>query len=113
MMQHRMMKSDRAKHVDLGGTSLLFKVRQWIKFEEELNPRFGDEVARLAHGEKLFSYIPELRGFEKFSQGRRVEELSDITPVSAVSARKRITWLLQRLRRSLSRGSPADSQKTA
>jgi len=50
-------KSDRARHIDLGGTSLLFKVRQWIKFEEELNPRFGDEVARLAHGEKLFSCI--------------------------------------------------------
>jgi hypothetical protein len=46
-------KADGAKHIDLGGTSLLFKVRQWLKFEEELNPRFGDEVAHLAHGEKV------------------------------------------------------------
>ena len=50
-------KSERTRHVDLGGTSLLFKVQQWIKFEEELNPQFGDEAARLAHGEKLFSCI--------------------------------------------------------
>ncbi len=27
-----------------------------------------------------YMVIPELRGFEKFSQGRRVEELTDITP---------------------------------
>jgi F420-non-reducing hydrogenase large subunit len=33
-------------------------------------------------GEVVNAYmvIPELRGFEKFSQGRRVEELTDITP---------------------------------
>jgi len=33
-------------------------------------------------GEVLNAYmvIPELRGFEKFAQGRRVEELTDITP---------------------------------
>ena len=50
-------KSGRARHIDLGGTLLVYKERQWIKFEEELNPDFGDDVAHLAHGEKLFSCI--------------------------------------------------------
>src|SRR5271157_192802 len=30
--------------------------------------------------ENAYMVIPELRGFEKFAQGRRVEELTDITP---------------------------------
>jgi quinone-modifying oxidoreductase subunit QmoC len=39
------------------GASLVYKVRRWIKYEEELNQHFGDDVAHLAHGEKLFSCI--------------------------------------------------------
>ncbi len=49
-------KSHQTKHID-PGTAFVYQVRQWIKFEEELNPRLGDEVARLAHGEKFWSCI--------------------------------------------------------
>src|SRR5208283_569813 len=38
---------------------------------------FLDDQGEVA---SAYMVIPELRGFEKFSQGRRVEELTDITP---------------------------------
>ncbi len=50
-------RMDNAKHTEIGGTRLVYKVRQWIKFQSELNPKFGDEVARLAHGEKFRTCI--------------------------------------------------------
>lgn len=50
-------RREQAKHVPLGGTALVYKVRQWIKFQSELNPKFGDEVAHLAHGEKFWTCI--------------------------------------------------------
>src|SRR5271157_1038436 len=37
--------------------SLLYEVRKFIKYESELNPEFGQDVARKAHGENLFSCI--------------------------------------------------------
>jgi heterodisulfide reductase subunit C len=37
--------------------SLLYEVRKVIKYESELNPAFGQDVARTAHGENLFSCI--------------------------------------------------------
>jgi F420-non-reducing hydrogenase large subunit len=38
---------------------------------------FLDDAGEVANA---YMVIPELRGFEKFAQGRRVEELTDITP---------------------------------
>jgi heterodisulfide reductase subunit C len=37
--------------------SLLYEVRKVIKYESELNPTFGQEVAAKAHGENLFACI--------------------------------------------------------
>ena len=37
--------------------SLLYEVRKVIKYESELNPSFGQEVAAKAHGENLFACI--------------------------------------------------------
>jgi len=37
--------------------SLLYEVRKVLKYESELNPAFGQDVARKAHGENLFSCI--------------------------------------------------------
>jgi len=37
--------------------SLLYEVRKSIKYESELNPEFGQDVAHKAHGENLFSCI--------------------------------------------------------
>jgi len=37
--------------------SLLYEVRKVLKYESELNPEFGREVARKAHGENLFACI--------------------------------------------------------
>ncbi len=37
--------------------SLLYEVRKVIKYESELNPEFGQEVAAKAHGENLISCI--------------------------------------------------------
>lgn len=44
--------------------------------------------------EHAYFHVNEFRGFEKFCEGRFVSEMQQITPVSAVSARSAITWLL-------------------
>ena len=45
------------RHIDQGEAPLVYKVQQWIKFQTELNPKFGDDVAHLAHGEKFWTCI--------------------------------------------------------
>jgi len=44
---------------DKAGTrpALVYEVQKVMKFESELNPHFGEEVANKAHGEKLFACI--------------------------------------------------------
>ena len=37
--------------------SLMYEVRKVLKYESELNPAFGKDVAAKAHGENLFSCI--------------------------------------------------------
>jgi len=45
------------RHINQGEAPLVYKVQQWIKFQTELNPKFGDDVAHLAHGEKFWTCI--------------------------------------------------------
>ncbi len=44
---------------DKAGTrpALVYEVQKVMKYESELNPHFGEEVAQKAHGEKLFACI--------------------------------------------------------
>ena len=60
-----------------------------------------------------YMVIPELRGFEKFSQGRRVEELTDITPRICGVPGSAPLGLDKGLRCGFPRRSSADSQKTS
>lgn len=46
--------------------------------------------------ERAYLQIPELRGFEKFSEGRPAEEMPRITPEFVVFVRNLIIWLLLR-----------------
>jgi len=60
-----------------------------------------------------YMVIPELRGFEKFAQGRRVEELTDITPRSAASVRRRTIWPRRKPATRSSMSTPRPRQEAA